>query len=207
MTIFYDSEGNPIEVMSPDDAKALQEKIATFEKEREELKGQLEEKEKALEKANSKEVNFKALRNMSEEEKKKLSTETLGLKTEVEELRTKLETKDKASLEETRTDTMTDLCGEDENLRKQVEIELGLLSMPEGTPKELKAKLQKAYKNATGNSSRPNPLHVGMPSGGFSGYPSERDPKEFGLSQEGMGLARTLGLGYARRMDAEAKKK
>jgi len=200
----YDDQGNQVDgALAPEDAKALQDKFSSYESEKNTLLKTLEERELKLKGLENKDLNFKRFRDLTAEEKTKMSSETLALKAEVEDLRTTLESTNKQNeetLKETKSSLLDQLSMSDSNMKDKIEYEIGQLNMPEGSAKEIHAKYLKAYKLVTGNTAAPNPLNTGIPSGG--GYtPPSSGGKEFGTSQDGLDLAKKLGLSYVKKFE------
>lgn len=193
MATYTDADGNTVETLSPEEATALkaQAEEATT------LKTQMAEQQAKLQALESKDLNFKRLRDMNAEEKAKLSADQLAAKQEVEELRTKMEERDRSTLEDAKSDFFTRNIGTNEDLKRKVEYEYSLLNLPDGTAAQMKAKYEKAYTNATGGTQI-NPLHAYVPSTGYdatrSTTPSVKD-----LKPEVADLASRMGLSFTKK--------
>ena len=191
MAKYTDADGNEVETLSPDEVAALKvqaEESAT-------LRQQLAEKDERLKGLENKELNFKRLRDMNAEDKAKLTADQLAAKQEAEDLRQRIDSSEKARLDETKDEFYDRNVRGDEDLKRKVDYEFSLLNMPEGTPRELKAKYEKAYVNATHGSAL-NPMNAYVPSTGYdaarSGSPSIKD-----LKPEIADLAKRMGMSFA----------
>ncbi len=187
----YDADGNEVEgVLSPEEAKALQEKTTALEEKAklaDDLQLRIAEKEAELEKLSSKDTNFTKLRNKSEAEIEALKTkmsekdkmvleEVMDLRREKSELEQKIEGRTKADILKS--------FGADENMEKKIDLalkEIGGLGNAK-TPEEIEARYRTAYIVAQGVAPTKNPI--------FSGYsasyrePDER-PKNFTETEQG----------------------
>lgn len=120
---YFDDDGNPVEgVLSPDEAKALQEKAQKAE----ELEKAFKEKEEELSKFKEKDLNFTNFRKKTEEEQQK-ALEKMGAEKRMimEQLLTmqkERETENQTKMEATRTSLLEALAGDDEELKKNIEL-------------------------------------------------------------------------------------
>lgn len=185
MTTLYDDEQNPIEgALTPEEAKSLQEQAAKAD----DLQKAVEEKEAELEKLKSKEMNFSRLRDKSEEEKAKImekatEKEKLVLE-ELNDLRKEREDEKKVRFEATKASVLEQLAGDDETLKKNIELRAKEWGEPR-TPEEL----QKRYTDAATliKNARPDvqPLNSWAPVGSYN---TPTRPKNFVETASGKGL-------------------
>lgn len=193
MATYKDADGNDIETVSPEEAAALKQQV----EEAAALKTQLAERDEKLKSLENKDLNFKRLRDMNAEEKAKLTADQLAAKQEADELRQRFELSEKARLDETKDEFFDRNVRGNEDLKRKVEYEFSLLNMPEGTPRELKAKYEKAYSNASGSSAL-NPMNAYVPSTGYDPVkPSGTDIKS--LKPEVADLAKRMGLSFSKK--------
>lgn len=187
MTTYYDEEGNPIEgVLSPEEVAALKE-----EKEK-----ALQEKEAELEKLRNKDLNFKKLREMTEEEKAKLSATELALKAEQDRFREEQQSFYSGFVSDIKDDLLETIAGDDEDLRKSILANYDRIkdSDTARSRKEISAIMHEAAKLAGVTSgSKVSPL---VRAANYSGRPIKAPEKSFSETEEGRSLAKELGLGF-----------
>jgi len=129
----FDSDGNPIDgVVSPDEAKTLQ--------------AQFEETKLKLEKLENKEFNFKKLRDMTEAETAKLTATELSLKKQQEELEEKQRTFESSFITDIKHDVLSNIVGDDEELKKKVELNYARLKDSESA--KSRSEIEKLMKEA-----------------------------------------------------------
>lgn len=135
----YDNDGNPVEgVLPPEEIKSLQEK--------------LEETNQKLSKLEKKDFDYRRLENMTEAEKEKLSATELSLKKQQEELEDKQKTLETTFISDVKKDLISSLVGDDEELRKKIELNYDRLSdsSKAKSREEIKALLNDAYVMSVG---------------------------------------------------------
>jgi DNA repair exonuclease SbcCD ATPase subunit len=190
MTPLYDADGEEIEgALSPEEAKALQERAAELEGRAQkavELEEALKQKEEELVKLSNKDYNFKRLRDKSEQEvedmKKKMSEKEQMLLTEVVELTKERDLEKQARFNEVRENVLKSLSGDDEGLRKSIEAAEKELKGEALTPKELEERYRKAYILAKGVMPVRNPIYSGY----VSSYSEpETGKRDFTETEEG----------------------
>lgn len=179
-----DDDGNEIIAYTQEelDAKAAE---AAAAKEAE-LKEQIEK----LERVNAEKTeNFKKFNEMTEEERKAHSVNEINLlkrnemlEAQIGEITSKLTEKETRERDEAKTNAITSLTGEDEELKKAIEENYAVLAgMPETTASEIKARVEKAATLAGISTERMNPLHIGL----HGEAPTYKEPKEFTETDKG----------------------
>lgn len=116
-----------------------------------------------LEKLKEKELNFKKLRNMKEnditEEKK---VELTSFEEKLKEMESSLEQKHKSFVESqfnrAKEDRLKELVGDDKELRDKIEYHYGRLSDETTTAEEITKKIDDAYMLATGDVPSKSPI-------------------------------------------------
>jgi chromosome segregation ATPase len=164
---YYDADGEEIEgVLSPEEAKALQDKTAELEAKAakaEELEETLKQKEEELTKLSGKDLNFKRLRDKTEQEiedmKQKKSEKEKMLLTEVAELTKERDGEKQARFNEVKESVLKDLSGGDEALRKSIEAAEKELTGQALTAKEIEERYRKAFILAKGVAPARNPIY------------------------------------------------
>lgn len=190
MAQYYDDEGNEIEgVLSPEEAKALQERTAELEakaQKAEELEAALKAKEEELTKLAGKDMNFKRLRDKTEAEveelKEKMSEKEKVLLAEVMELTKERDSEKAARTQEATKRILDSLSGGDETLRKSIEVAEKELVGEAKTEQELEVRLRKAFILVQGTRPAKNPIYSG-----YAASYSDPDvtPKKFTETEEG----------------------
>ena len=124
--------------LTPEQITELKEKAARAD----------EWKEKA-EKLSSKDLNFKRLRNMKDEEKAELMKDATErekfLVNEFEAISERLDQRDNATIGATKDKVLKGLVGEDAELQKQVEAEYERLGTNVHTPEQVKTQYEEAF--------------------------------------------------------------
>lgn len=146
----YNSDGDPIEgILPPEEIKNLQAK--------------LEETNAKLEKLENKDFNFKKFRDMTEAEKEKLSATEIELKQKADELEEKQQQFSSNFVNEIKGDILESLVGDDEELRKKVELNYSRIKDSEKAQsrEEIKQILKDAYSMSVGVKTL-NPLGVAV---------------------------------------------
>jgi ABC-type phosphate transport system auxiliary subunit len=168
MPIYYDEDGNEINLDKPIDEiqkglESVSQEFEEFKKTKEEEVSAINEK---LSKLENKDFNFKSLRDLTEEQRAKLSaTETILMeqaekhKEELDALKTKINSSWEDKI-------LTDIAGSDEELKKKVRDEYKNLNMPNDTEQDIKLRYEKAYLLASGGKPETN-LNFSSDSGGL----------------------------------------
>jgi hypothetical protein len=188
-----------------DDAGGADEKDAQLA----ELKKQLEEKDAELLKEKSKDKNFGKFRQEEGEKRSKLGKEVDELRKQVE-----LGEKDrqdllKNMLGEAEEDALSQLGGEDKDVRAKIKEglkESELYQGPIKTKAELYKRAVKIYGLLEGKQKQINPVHSFHPMTQQVRPDPEGQKKGFATSQEGEALIRAKFPKVAAIMDAQKKK-
>lgn len=198
-------DGSTIEAYTPEEVEEIKNQAT------EEQRAEIEAKEAELAKANEelekfrgKDLNFGNLRSQKE-----------AAEAQVKELTKGLDERIKAAQEETRkeilesvladhkNETLKSLVGEDEELKKKVELHYNRLTDPATTKEEITKKLSDAYFLATKPEGENALTTSVISSGGVA--PIRLKPKEGQLSPEEKALAQKLadagGLGKLEEQD------
>lgn len=176
----YNSDGDPIEgVLPPEEIKSLQEK--------------LEETNAKLEKLENKDFNFKKFRDMTDAEKEKLSATEIELKRRSEELEEKQQQLSSTFVKDVKNDLLESLVGDDEELRKKVELNYARIKDSESAQSraEIKQLLKDAYSMSVGVKTV-NPLGTAVNKTGGVGKSADKKidgdladmSKKLGISEE-----------------------
>jgi hypothetical protein len=162
-------------VLAPEEAKILQDQLA--------------ETTAKLTKLENKDFNFRRLENMTEEEKAKLTVTELGLKKQQEELETKQKEMESTFVGDIKGDLLSSLVGDDEELKKKVELNYSRIKESETakTRAEIKAVLNDAYVMSVGIKGR-NPINSAI---NASGAPAVKTEK---LDDDVVSFGKKLGL-------------
>ena len=209
MTQYYDADGNPVEgVLSPEEAKTLQEKADQVEK----LEEDLVLKEEQLSKFSDKEFNFSKLRETarrakteasSEEKEKaekemekmmgKFSAQTKIMAQEIISLYERLDTQHEATVGKAKEDYISKLAGGDEKVKAKLEAQFKRLGGDKAkTPDEVAGFIREAKVLVESQGEKVNPLNSFVPSSGQQDYNTAK--KSYADTPEGQSLAKELGL-------------
>lgn len=199
----YDDDDNVVEgALTPDEAKELQEKAAKAD----ELQKSIEEKEKELAKFRNKDINFTELRHKTEEEKaaimeKASEKEKLVLK-ELMDLRKEREDEKKARFEAARESLLKGLAGDDDELKKSIELRAKQWGEPK-TPEELEQRYNDAFTLIKSTKPSVSPLREYYPA---SSYQGEQKPKKFTETEQGKQSVKTWFPDLAKKIYKEEQK-
>lgn len=195
---YYDADGQEVEgVLPPEEAEKIQEQLKEYEdkvqsfeeaeKRITELETTLKEKENALSKLNDKDLNFKNLRDKTQEEidemTQKASAKEALLINEIYALATERKEEREKTLSEAKDEVLNSLAHEDEDLRKKIEAAEKELAGEAKTPAEVEARYRKASILVTGKVVEANPIYSGFGSVNYKD-PSDK-PKRFSDTPEG----------------------
>jgi hypothetical protein len=182
--VLYDAEGNEVQVQTD-------EEIQQITKEKDDKIADLGTK---LQKLENKDFNFKKYRDMTEEERGKLTEMEKSIKQQQE----KLEEDQKAFVESQVTEhknyAFSTLAGDDKELRAKIELHFNRIDpgKPATTQTAIMERAREAYVLATGGSAAPvSSLGSVM---GLSGSGGQQKPKEGELTADQKDLAKKLGL-------------
>jgi len=175
----FNADGEPISgILPPEEIKNLQ---AT-----------LEETNKKLSKLENKEFNFRKLENMTEEQRAKLTDTELSLKRQQEELEEKQKSFEGAFVSDVKGDLLASLVGDDEELRKKVELNYSRIKDSDKAKSraEIKTLINDAYAMSVGIKHR-NPIFNANNTSGSQSAKTVKPSddllelgKKFGLSEE-----------------------
>jgi chromosome segregation ATPase len=193
---YYDEDGNPVEgVLSPEAAKELKEKADKLE----EIQGQLDEKEKALEKLESKDMNFKRFKTLNQADREvemaNWSEEKKFYMQEVETLHNQNERLSEAVVGSVKERKIRQLVGEDKELRKELEKQYKILGDNALTPDAVANQLDDAFvliENRKNRENQVDPLNSYVPSAEGRGYSKKKT--NFADTDNGKALAKELGM-------------
>jgi len=145
------------------DVSELSEKLKVLEE-------KLAEKEEALSKLSDKELNFKRFREAEEEKRtemlKGFTKKERLLVEAIDSLNERIEGSESARLSEATKAALSELAGDDEDLRKQLEVAVKESVAYLGTPKtnaEIAQRYERAYEMLKGSRRRVNPLNAYHP--------------------------------------------
>ena len=179
--------------MSNEDGTKTPEEIAA------ELQTQLVEKEKTnvelaerVKKLESKDMNFKKLRDMTEEELSRLSSFEKGLKEEQEKLGEETRAFASKVVESHKADALSVLAGSDEEMRKKVLHHYERLKDEAVTKEEIANKMREAWLLAGGSQNHGGSSIAGG-LGSYSPSPS-KSQKGTELSESQKALAASMGI-------------
>lgn len=166
MAALYDDAGNQIEgALSPDEAKALQEKAALADT----LQAQVKEKDEALTKLQDKDFNFENLRKASADEREKIlsqhSARERVLIEQIEAQNKSIEEMGAGAIKEATNDMLSILAGDDADLKAQIELAAKDFVGEAKTKEEIAKRLEKAYTIVKGMKPTINPLNRFTPAG------------------------------------------
>lgn len=186
MAQLYDEQGNLIEgALSPEEVKELQEAKEASIKEASEIK-------ERLVKLEAKDMNFRRLEQMTEEEKAKLSVEQLEVRKQMEALADKQKEFSTKQIDSYKGNAIAALAGEDAETRDKVLKNYDRIKDDAVTPEEINRKMMEAYAMTVGTQTIANPLSVAM---GFAGGQGpKKENKSFSDSAEGISFAKSLGM-------------
>lgn len=162
MSSYYDEDGNEVEgILSPDEAKAMQEKTEALQKE-------LEEKSGELDKLSTKDINFEKMRKLNTEERREAqegwSEEKKLLVNEMTALNEKIEGFQSANLGNYKEQLLKELAGSDEELVKQLEERASEFRGDLNTTDDIYDRYSKAFLLIKGERPTVNPINQFVPS-------------------------------------------
>jgi hypothetical protein len=129
---YYDENGNAIEgILSPEETAQLKTELSTVKE--------------SLAKLENKEFNFKKLRDMSNEEREKLTVTELELKKRQESLEEEQRTWKQQVVESHKDDALAVLAGDNEELRKKILLNYNRLKDEAVTKEQVAKKMKEAY--------------------------------------------------------------
>jgi hypothetical protein len=179
----YDVDGNPVEGLVP---------LTQVEEAKAELQAKLDETNASLAKLQNKDFNFRKLEQMTEEEKNKLSATELSLKQQQEKLEEDQKAFITSSVSDIKTDAISRLAGDDEELKKKIEYNFARLKDADTAKsrQEISSLMQEAYTLSTGSSRMPNPINAAVNHSGAGPAFVPGTP----ISADAMSVGKSLGL-------------
>ena len=193
----YDSEGNPVEALTPEEVEAKldeakreveqqkEEEISQIQSEFEEtvdsLEQQIKEKEEEMNKLSNKDYNFKKLRESKEELEKRLAEERSKVDEKINAIKGEL-------TDQQITQKIKEAVGGDEELVKQTKYWLDQFKPAEG--EGIDERIQAAITLATGGKGVLNSQAISS-AGGFTPTPQKTEGK---ISPEAVDVAHKMGL-------------
>lgn len=193
MPSYFDADGNEYDLpVEPEKLVETFESVGEGAKALEEKEAELVTAQEKLGKLENKDLNFKKLRDMSEEEKKTFTAKELEHKEEVERLQEEI-SGFKTSYHTNMFDKqIKTLVGDDEKLKIKVEEEYKALeNLPSDTEAQVSEKLKRAFIMATGNSPSIDPY--ASTAGSLGGVAPKVEVKE-GMSEDAKEVGKKLGL-------------
>lgn len=203
MPKYYDEDGNLVEgVLSPEEIQALKEKA--------DKAAEFEERNRKLE---EKDLNFRRLKGLTEEEKKaaqeklkadleaQMSEREKFLLDEIETLKSKVvdrETNEKMTLAQKKDAEIAAYAGADESLKQKIQFHFDRLGTP-ANEEQIKTQAEEAFALANREIERGNPVNPlnqyvpGVQSGAWNTAETKRT--NFADTPEGQAFAKNLGLG------------
>lgn len=155
---YYDEEGNEVEATSKEELdKILAEEREKVSKETEEKYAKDQEE---LEKLRAKDYNFKRLRDLTKDEKERLSAQELAVMQKQEELEERVKNFEQKTVEGHKEEILASLVGSDKDLREKVLFHYDRIRDEAKNRQEVVAKLNDAFKLAKGIEDRPNPINA-----------------------------------------------
>lgn len=192
MAQLYDEEGNLIEgALTPDEVQALHD-------EKEALAQEAASVKERLSKLEAKDMNFRRLEQMTEDEKAKLSAQEMEIIKRQEALESEQRDFRNRQIDSYKNAAISALpIGDDAEMREKITKNYDRIKDEAVTPEEIARKMYEAYSMTIGTQNIANPLNVAM---GFSGGqpPKSTSSKGFADSDEGKALAASLGMSIAK---------
>lgn len=187
MAELYDAEGNLIQgALTADEVKAIQDKAEAAARE-------LEDAKSKLSKLESKEFNFKKLRDLTEEERKKLSTKEIELMQRQEDLENKTKGFVESQITAFKDEALATLAGDNEELRKKTLFHFDRIKDEATNRDDIRRKMRDAYRLAQSDlSTSADPFAAAVGYSGGQAPTAKASTGEFNSDQKD--LARKLGL-------------
>jgi len=189
------ADGTTREVPTQEELEEISSRSEERKKQREEAKQALAEAQSNLEstteklsKLENKDFNFKKLREMSKEEKEKLTTTEMELKQKQEELEENQKSFTKNLTDSQKNEALAVLVGDDEKIRKKVLLNYDRIVGDAKTKDEVFAKMRDAYNMLGASVQSPNPVYQALGASGGAPSASKQSAK---VDSE---LARSLGV-------------
>lgn len=197
---YFDAAGAEVELLTPEEAKALQDKATKLETDFKDVptklsayETSLKEKDAELEKFRNKDMNFKKLRDMTEVEKAQYSAKELEYKKQIEETNEKFESYVKSQKDSSFSKNLNFLAGGDKDLSDKIKFHYDRFEKKSGSDEEMSQLLSDAFALATKGTVK-NPLND-VTSYVPGAMPTKQEKgKKFHETEEGKGIAHKLGI-------------
>jgi chromosome segregation ATPase len=151
--VYFDEDGNEVELDKSIDEiqKSYQEQTQQFEEFKKTKEEEVKVINEKLSKLENKEFNFKALRDMTEEEKGKLSAMELQLKQQQEKHDEEIKNIKQTFIGNAKEEVLNKLAGQNEEVRKKVLEAYDSLNLKDESKADIEARMKAAYKLAVGS--------------------------------------------------------
>lgn len=187
MSIKIEHDGQQIEVLTPEEALALNNQLAEATTKLNEATETIKKKDQVI---NEKNTNFKKYKDMSEEEKSKYSAGELEAKRIAEEaterasaLEKKINEDNEKRFNDSKEKAIRDLVGNDKELYDKVSKNWDLVNLTGTDDAVISQRAGLAFTIATGGKA-PNPLNREM-NGDISGYQRRTSSSDFSETDKG----------------------
>jgi hypothetical protein len=187
MAELYDADGNLVEgALTSDEVKAIQAKA-------DEAAAEANSAKEKLSKMENKEFNFKKLRDLSEEERKKLSTKEMELMQRQEDLETKTKGFVETQINTHKDEALAVLAGDNEELRKKTMFHYDRIKDEATSREDIRRKMRDAFRLAQGDVTGTNDPFSSAVSYSGGSAPNAK-PASADFSNDQKDLAKKLGL-------------
>jgi alanyl-tRNA synthetase len=179
MAELYNEEGEKVEgALLPEEAQKLQEEMKA--------------KDAELEKLQNKEFNFKKLRDMTDDERSKLTAAEMSIKEEQEKLRDEQSKVYTTLRDERKNDVVNALAGDDEELKKKILFNFDRIKDSEKalSKEDISQIAHEAYSMSTSNRGG-SPINRAV---NHSGEAVEHKSSSSKISDDAKNVGRLLGL-------------
>jgi len=187
MTEFFDADGKPVEAVSTDAFRKLEE-------DKQVLEGKLEEQVEQLQKLENKDHNFSQVRNMVNELEQKNKDLEEKMNQEQERIKIEQEQKAKTAIEEIQVELLQELVGEDQEEMKKVMFHYDRLADEATTKEQIEKKMKDAVKLSSAEKEA-SPLNRVL---GLTGEAPKKKESSYSESEDGQQLAKEIGLNYTK---------
>lgn len=186
MAELYNADGELVEgALTPDEIQAIKDEKDALASEAAAIK-------ERLSKLEAKDMNFRKLEQMTEEEKAKLSDKEKELMLRQEALETQQKEFTSKQIESSKNHVLTMLVGDDEETRAKVLKNYDRIKDEATSLEEISIKMNEAYSMTIGTQNIANPLSVAM---GFNGGQApKKESTRFADTERGKAIAKELGL-------------
>ena len=187
MAELYDAQGQIVEgALTVDEVKAIQDKAEAASKE-------LEDARIKLTKLESKDMNFKKLREMTETERKQLSTKEIELMQRQEDLESKTQGFVETQISTHKDEALAVLAGDNKDLREKTLFHYERIKDEAVSREDIRRKMRDAFRLAQDSVVSGNdPFATAM--GYTGGQAPNAKPADGDLSADQKDLTKKLGL-------------